>query len=193
MGDYAESLESSSEVTEADNIFSGGPADAALPERPQWGPEKHGKTSAEELLMHLGGLGTDRCALSASAHNSAASEEPGSSSVSLLASEISEKKIMPFRSAGRPAEWMVSDIVSQEPKAERSLMHRFTIALVHFCPCCAPFLSASTAVMSIYQAAHDLCVQTVSSMSTSCCCHRTCPHAILAACLRCAPDVSLRL
>ena len=26
---------------------------------------------------------------------------------------------------------MVNDIVSQEPKAERSLMHRFNIALVH--------------------------------------------------------------
>ena len=35
------------------------------------------------------------------------------------------------RSAGQPARWMVDDIVSQEPKAERSLMHRFNIALVH--------------------------------------------------------------
>ena len=34
------------------------------------------------------------------------------------------------RSAGHPAVWMVDDIISQEPKAERSLMHRFNIALV---------------------------------------------------------------
>ena len=34
------------------------------------------------------------------------------------------------RSEGLPAQWMVSDIVGQEPKAERSLMHRFNIALV---------------------------------------------------------------
>ena len=34
------------------------------------------------------------------------------------------------RSAGHPARWMVDDIVSQEPKAERSLMHRFNIARV---------------------------------------------------------------
>ena len=34
------------------------------------------------------------------------------------------------RLAGQPAGWMVDDIVRQEPKAERSLMHRFNIALV---------------------------------------------------------------
>ena len=34
------------------------------------------------------------------------------------------------RSADHLARWMVDDIVSQEPKAERSLMHRFNIALV---------------------------------------------------------------
>ena len=29
------------------------------------------------------------------------------------------------RSEGHPAQWMVDDIIGQEPKAERSLMHRF--------------------------------------------------------------------
>lgn len=34
------------------------------------------------------------------------------------------------RGESRLASWMVEEIISQEPKAERSLMHRFNIALV---------------------------------------------------------------
>lgn len=34
------------------------------------------------------------------------------------------------RAKGQLASWMVDEIASQEPKAERSLMHRYNIALV---------------------------------------------------------------
>lgn len=34
------------------------------------------------------------------------------------------------RGESQVARWMVDEIISQEPKAERSLMHRFNIALV---------------------------------------------------------------
>ena len=38
------------------------------------------------------------------------------------------------RGGSQVAKWMVEEIISQEPKAERSLMHRFNIALVSHSP-----------------------------------------------------------
>ena len=61
VGDYAESLSSSSTAKDAEGIFLDSLVEAALPERPEWDPETLSGFAVDRLLMPLGGLGTDRC------------------------------------------------------------------------------------------------------------------------------------
>lgn len=61
VGDYAESLRTSSLTMEGESIFPVSSAEAALPERPDWTPDMLSGFAADTLLMPLGGLGTDRC------------------------------------------------------------------------------------------------------------------------------------
>jgi hypothetical protein len=60
VAEYTESLSKSSDAGEAGNIFSDGSEDVCLSERPQWSPDMLTGFAAEQLMMPLGGLGTDR-------------------------------------------------------------------------------------------------------------------------------------